>query len=86
MTRWGMSWTTTTASWTRTSNDIATEDYVDEKVEVCVDDKLFSVLMDIVLKCFERSAKTWMDDIRLQGVNKYKEELEAKKEEEEVKI
>lgn len=65
-------------------NSLATEDYVDEivneRVEACVDDKLFSVLKDIVLKCFERSAETWMDDIRQQGVDLH---LELKKKEEE---
>tara|TARA_Y100000310_G_scaffold307376_1_gene349407 strand:- start:57 stop:620 length:564 start_codon:yes stop_codon:yes gene_type:complete len=70
-------------------NDIATEDYVDEivneRVEAWVDEKLFGALKDIVLKCFERSADAWMDDIRLQGVRKYREELEAKKEEEQDK-
>tara|TARA_B100000949_G_scaffold13976_1_gene10700 strand:- start:439 stop:1017 length:579 start_codon:yes stop_codon:yes gene_type:complete len=65
-------------------NDIATENYVDEivneRVEAWVDEKLFGALKDIVLKCFERSAKTWMDDIRQQGVDLH---LELKKKEEE---
>ena len=67
-------------------NDIATTDWVDERIQEEVDAKLFTFLQDVTQKCFEHDHQAWMDAIRQQGVTQYltqkkKEEEEAKKEE-----
>ena len=62
-------------------NDLATEDWVDKRIREEMDAKLFSFLQGVAMKCFEHDHQAWIDAIRQQGVNKYKMELEAKKEE-----
>tara|TARA_R110000824_G_scaffold106335_2_gene251236 strand:+ start:3328 stop:3837 length:510 start_codon:yes stop_codon:yes gene_type:complete len=61
-------------------NDIATETWVDEKVDELVDDKLFTFMQDIMKKVFDSENNLWIERIKREGVH---EHLELKKKEEE---
>lgn len=65
-------------------NDIATESWLDERVDErfdeLIDDKLFTFMQDIMMKVFEYENNRWIERIKQAGVN---EHLELKKKEEE---
>ncbi len=65
-------------------HDIASRDYVEERVDErfdeLIDDKLFTFMQDIMMKVFEDENNRWIERIKQAGVN---EHLELKKKEEE---
>lgn len=65
------------------SNDVATENWVEERIDGLLDDKMFTYVQDFMMRFFKSETDRWLDNVRDHAITEHtiKKQKEEKQEE-----